>query len=86
MRNECDLKTQKQSVDVQIDSAAPAFFVYIQLNHPNIDAYELSKNGFIHLIPNDNFTISFMNKQCAIELNNNHINIMSVNDFIAVDT
>lgn len=78
----CDPTTFDHRINIEITVTAPAIFVYVQIKHHQIESYELSKNGFIQLNPVDNTTILFQNRNCAMAISNDNVNILTVNQFI----
>lgn len=78
----CDPKSGVYSADIEITVSAPAIFVYVQVTNQQIETYKLSKNGFIQLTSKSLVTISFYNRNCAMEFTNDDINILTVNNFL----
>lgn len=82
INSECE--NNIQSVKIQTRITAPAIFVYIQIKNPLIEHYKLSKNGFIQLMTIDHIQLSFYNRNCAMAISNDDIEISTVNDFMIV--
>lgn len=81
--SKCDPSTGEQAVEAKVTVNSPALFVYIQIKHPQITLYDLSKNGFIQVDDEEHVTITFSNEQCSIKLTAENVCISTINDFIS---
>lgn len=82
VRESCNSTTSSQEMMLTVNVSAPAIFVYIQLHHPQIENYNLSKNGFIQIEPIENVNITITNPDCSVPVKPEHFRIQTVNDFM----
>lgn len=61
---------------------APAIFIYIQINHPELQYYTLSKNGFMQNEPIQVVYLAFENPGCSINLQDEHFSVSTLNEFM----
>lgn len=61
---------------------APAIFIYIQINHPELQYYTLSKNGFMQNEPIQVVYLAFENPGCSINLQDGHFSVSTLNEFM----
>ncbi|XP_059621237.1 beta-mannosidase [Phlebotomus argentipes] len=78
--NRCSFSVSQISLEVK--ARAPAIFVYIQINNPDIKSYSLSKNGYIQLEPIHMIRLEFANENCATTLQKRDIRILTINDYL----
>lgn len=67
-------------MNLKISVSAPAIFLYIQLHHPEIEKYHLSKNGFIQVDPVEYVNVTITNPNCSAVVQEEHFKIQTVND------
>ena len=77
--NVCTSDRRIIKFDIQVQ--APAIFVYIQINHPAVDKYALSNNGFMQLDNMQSIDLTLKDPKCDIDINVENIEILTVNDW-----
>uniref|UniRef100_A0A1A9W1B5 beta-mannosidase n=1 Tax=Glossina brevipalpis TaxID=37001 RepID=A0A1A9W1B5_9MUSC len=76
-------KTPFISYSIRIRVEKPALFVYLEINHPDVERYTLSENGFVQVEPVKiiHLEVTAKSSKC-VNLTLDNLRIMSVNQFI----
>ncbi|XP_004523471.2 beta-mannosidase [Ceratitis capitata] len=71
----------KNAYTLKIMVKKPAFFVYVDIIHPKVGKFKLSRNGFMQVKESIKVTLAFYAEECII-LQKSNVVIKTVNDFM----